>query len=108
MSALSVHINDNDLASIFILSLPSSAMPATIPNTLVAFGKCNGVMILVTYRFVRIGANEDSFFLGHGRRHTFRGVTDEFAAQVQGGDLPITQTEWISYVSLPIWLVPAC
>ncbi|KAJ7912012.1 hypothetical protein B0H13DRAFT_2008274 [Mycena leptocephala] len=55
-------------------------MPATIPNTLVAFG-----------------ANEDSFFLGHGRRHTFRGVTDEFAAQVQGVDLPITQTEWISF-----------
>ncbi|KAJ7876965.1 hypothetical protein B0H13DRAFT_2054557 [Mycena leptocephala] len=55
-------------------------MPVTIPNTLVAFG-----------------ANEDSFFLGHGRRHTFRGVTDEFAAQVQGVYLPITQTEWISF-----------
>jgi hypothetical protein len=37
-------------------------------------------------------------FLGHGRRHTFQGVPQHFATQVQGVDLPVTQTGWISYV----------
>ncbi|KAJ6462815.1 hypothetical protein DFH09DRAFT_1347490 [Mycena vulgaris] len=55
-------------------------MPATTPNTLIVFG-----------------ANEDAFFIGHGRRHTFQGVPERFAAQVQGVDLPITQTAWISF-----------
>ncbi|KAF7335025.1 hypothetical protein MVEN_02252700 [Mycena venus] len=52
-------------------------MPATIPNTLVVFA---------------------SFFLGHGRRHAFQGVPEDFAANVQGVGLPITQTGWISFV----------
>ncbi|KAJ7820297.1 hypothetical protein B0H14DRAFT_3735715 [Mycena olivaceomarginata] len=55
-------------------------MPATTPNTLVVFG-----------------ANEDAFFIGHGRRHTFQGVPERFAEQVQGVDLPITQMAWISF-----------
>ncbi|KAJ6555957.1 hypothetical protein B0H19DRAFT_1151631 [Mycena capillaripes] len=55
-------------------------MPATTPNTLVVFG-----------------ANEDSFFLGHGRRHSFQGVPEEFATEVQGVDLPVSQTDWISF-----------
>ncbi|KAJ6628296.1 hypothetical protein B0H10DRAFT_1940493 [Mycena sp. CBHHK59/15] len=52
----------------------------TIPNTLIVFG-----------------ADEDSFFLGHGRRHTFQGVPDHFASQVQGVELPVTQTDWIAF-----------
>ncbi|KAJ7274612.1 hypothetical protein C8J57DRAFT_1312259 [Mycena rebaudengoi] len=55
-------------------------MQSTTPNILVVFG-----------------ANEDVFFIGHGRRHTFQGVPERFAAQVQGVDLPITQTAWISF-----------
>ncbi|KAJ7859178.1 hypothetical protein B0H14DRAFT_3446815 [Mycena olivaceomarginata] len=51
-----------------------------IPNTLVVFG-----------------ANPDSFYLGHGRRHSFQNMPDAFAKQVQGVELPITQTSWISF-----------
>ncbi|KAJ7638050.1 hypothetical protein B0H17DRAFT_1106375 [Mycena rosella] len=55
-------------------------MPASIPNTLVVFG-----------------ADPEAFFLGHGRRHTFQGVSEGFSKQVQGVDLPITQAGWISF-----------
>ncbi|KAJ7144273.1 hypothetical protein C8R44DRAFT_725230 [Mycena epipterygia] len=48
---------------------------------------------------VVFGANEYFFFLGHGRRHAFRGVPGHFATHVQGVDLPITQTGWISFDS---------
>ncbi|KAJ7887262.1 hypothetical protein B0H14DRAFT_3430752 [Mycena olivaceomarginata] len=51
-----------------------------IPNTLVVFG-----------------ADPDSFYLGHGRRHSFQNMPDAFAKQVQGVELPITQTSWISF-----------
>ncbi|KAF7378439.1 hypothetical protein MSAN_00270800 [Mycena sanguinolenta] len=54
------------------------SMPATTPNTLVVF-------------------DEHSFFLGHGSRHAFQNVPEHFAAQVQGVDLPITQTGCISF-----------
>ncbi|KAJ7139299.1 hypothetical protein C8R44DRAFT_764193 [Mycena epipterygia] len=55
-------------------------MPATIPNTLIIFG-----------------ANPESYFLGHGRRYSFDGVPEVFAKQVQGTNLPVTQTDWIYF-----------
>ncbi|KAJ7638051.1 hypothetical protein B0H17DRAFT_1216905 [Mycena rosella] len=77
------YINESDQTEGIKLQSPTkpdSNMPATIPNTLVVFGP-----------------SPESFFLGHGRRHVFQGVPEGFAKQVQGVELPITQTGWISF-----------
>jgi hypothetical protein len=79
------------------------------PNTLVVFGQKFANRLLRASEIDHIlfkysGPDEETFYIGHGRRYLQKNMPQNFVDRVTSS-LPIDSTAWISYVSRRVPIV---